>query len=87
MVASISRPGGNVTGVVSFSYLLGAKRLAVLREATNAKIIAILVNPSNPDPETEADRLEVESAAHQLGQQVLFVRANDQRTIDLASLR
>jgi ABC-type uncharacterized transport system substrate-binding protein len=83
MVASINRPGGNVTGVVNFSYSLGPKRLAVLREATNAKLIAILVNPSNPDPETEFDRREVQSVARELGQQVLFVRASDQQEIDL----
>lgn len=56
----------------------------MLREATNAKLIAILVNPSNPDPETEIDRREVESVARELGQQVLFVRASDQHEIDLA---
>lgn len=57
----------------------------VLREATNAKLIAILVNPSNPDPETEIDRREVESVACELGQQVLFVQAGDQHEIDLLS--
>ncbi len=84
LVASLNRPGGNITGVALFSYSLGAKRLAVLREATNAKLIAILVNPSNPDFETEADRREAESVARDLGQQLLFVRASDQREIDLA---
>jgi putative ABC transport system substrate-binding protein len=85
LVASLNRPGGNVTGVGLFSYSLGAKRLEVLREAIpNAKLLAILVNPSNPDAETDAARIEVETAAHALGQQLLVLGADRESEIETA---
>ena len=85
LVTSLNQPGSNITGVTTLAGEIGPKRLELLHEVVpEATVIALLVNPTNPDPETEADRLEVEAAAHQLGQQVLFVRAHDQPTIDLA---
>jgi putative tryptophan/tyrosine transport system substrate-binding protein len=50
LVASISRPGGNLTGVSVFTARLGSKRLGLLREMVpTASPIAVLVNPTNPD--------------------------------------
>jgi ABC-type uncharacterized transport system substrate-binding protein len=47
-VASLNRPGGNLTGVALFAYSLGPKRLEVLRELIpNAKLIAVLGNPGD----------------------------------------
>src|SRR5262245_56095646 len=55
LVSSLNRPGGNITGVGLFSYSLGPKRLEVLRELLpNVQIIAVLINPANPDAQPEA---------------------------------
>jgi putative ABC transport system substrate-binding protein len=70
LVASLNRPGGNVTGVNFFSGLLGAKRLELLRRlAPNAKPMAMLVNPNAPN--NEAERRDVQDAARMVGQQLL----------------
>jgi putative tryptophan/tyrosine transport system substrate-binding protein len=64
-VASLGRPGGNVTGVTSFLYQLGTKRLGLLRElAPSAATIAVLRNPLSPS----AELAEVQDAARALGQ-------------------
>ena len=57
LVASLSRPGGNLTGVAFFAALLGAKQFGLLRELVpNAVTIGMLVNPNFPDaPTTVAD--------------------------------
>jgi putative ABC transport system substrate-binding protein len=70
LVASLNRPGGNVTGVNFFAGLLGAKRLELLRRlAPNAKPMAMLVNPNAPN--NEAERRDVQDAAGMVGQQLL----------------
>jgi putative ABC transport system substrate-binding protein len=52
LVASLNRPGGNVTGVNGMTSQLGSKRLGLLHELLpNAARIAALVNPSNPNAE------------------------------------
>jgi putative tryptophan/tyrosine transport system substrate-binding protein len=54
LVASLNRPGGNVTGVTNFAADLGAKRLEFLRELVpNASVIAFVVNPKSPNVEIE----------------------------------
>jgi putative ABC transport system substrate-binding protein len=56
-VASLNQPGGNVTGVVFFSSVLGAKRLELLRQLVpKATAIGMLASPST---ETEAERSDV----------------------------
>ena len=69
LVASLSRPGGNVTGVSFFANDLEAKRLGLLHElAPRATVIAVLANPNFPDT---ADRLrELQDAAGTLGKQL-----------------
>ena len=48
-VASIDKPGGNVTGVTNLNVEMGPKRLELLRELLpNATTIAVLINPNNP---------------------------------------
>jgi putative ABC transport system substrate-binding protein len=62
LVTSLSRPGGNITGVVFITAVLGAKRLELLRQfVPTATRIAMLVNPATP--ETEAERKDVLAAA------------------------
>jgi putative ABC transport system substrate-binding protein len=83
LVASLNRPGGNVTGVVFFSSTLGAKRLELLRQLVpNATTIAVLVNPTSP--EMEAERRDVQEAAQAIGQQLIFHDANNARDVEIA---
>jgi len=75
LVGSLSRPGGNVTGVVFIAGDLGAKRLELLRQfIPKATKIAMLVYPGTP--ETEAERKDVQTAARTIGKplDVLDVR-------------
>jgi putative ABC transport system substrate-binding protein len=83
LVASLNRPGGNVTGVVFFSSQLGAKRLDLLRQLVpEAKSIAILANPNNSN--TEAEVKDVQAAALAIGQQLVILEASDERDIETA---
>jgi putative tryptophan/tyrosine transport system substrate-binding protein len=83
LVASLNRPGGNVTGVSFFSAALEAKRLGILRELVpTAAMIAILLNPNFPD--AEAQSKEVQSAAHTLGLQIEILHASIERDLDTA---
>jgi ABC-type uncharacterized transport system substrate-binding protein len=82
-VASLNRPGGNVTGVSFFAGLLEAKRLGILRELIpTAASIAALLNPKFPD--AEAQSKEVQEAARTLGLQVQILRASIERELDTA---
>jgi putative ABC transport system substrate-binding protein len=83
LVASLNRPGGNVTGVSFFSGALGAKRLELLRQLVpGATTIAVLVNPNNPN--TEADRRDVQAGALAIGQQLIVLDASSVRDIETA---
>jgi putative ABC transport system substrate-binding protein len=83
LVASINRPGGNVTGVSFFSGLVGAKRLELLRElAPDAKAIAVLLDPDTPT--ADAERQEVQAAALVVGQHLTILDARNERDLDVA---
>jgi putative ABC transport system substrate-binding protein len=83
LVASLNRPGGNVTGVVFFFAVLGAKRLELLHQLVpKASTIAMLVNPDTPG--TEAERRDVQAAAQALGQQLLILDVSSERDIEAA---
>jgi ABC-type uncharacterized transport system substrate-binding protein len=83
LVASLNRPGGNVTGVVFFSSVLGAKRLDLLRQLVpEAKSIAILANPNSSN--TEAEVKDVQAAALAVAQQLVILQASDERDIETA---
>jgi putative ABC transport system substrate-binding protein len=90
-VASLNRPGGNVTGVSFFSTTLEAKRLGILRELVpTAAMIAVVLNPNFPDAEAQSQ--EVQEAARTLGLQIQILRASTERDLDttfgaLAELR
>lgn len=81
LVASLNRPGGNITGVSLFNVVLVPKQLELVRElAPKVGVIAALVNPDNPNTETEVR--ELEEAARALRLQVLVVRAGAKEDFD-----
>jgi ABC-type uncharacterized transport system substrate-binding protein len=83
LVASLNRPGGNITGVNFFQSELGAKRLGLLRELLpKATVIGMLVNPTFSDAETHVT--DVKEAALPLGLQIHVVRAHTTDDFDTA---
>jgi putative ABC transport system substrate-binding protein len=83
-VASLSRPGGNLTGVTSLNLEVGPKRLELLRELVpTATIIAVLVNPTNPSIAENISR-DLPVAARTLGLQTPVLRAGSASEIDMA---
>jgi putative ABC transport system substrate-binding protein len=84
LVASLNRPGGNVTGIHFMSGELGAKRLGLLHELRpGAGRFCLLVNPNNP-PATEAVTKDVTAAAGIIGRQIEVITAGSHRDIDTA---
>jgi putative ABC transport system substrate-binding protein len=84
LVASLARPGGNVTGVNLVSAELAAKRLELLRELVPAATrVAVLVNPANAT-NTETTLRDVEPAARAIGLQIQVLNASASREIDAA---
>jgi putative tryptophan/tyrosine transport system substrate-binding protein len=83
LVTSLSRPGGNLTGVNLIAGPLPAKQLGLLHELVPAaKTIAVLINPKNAN--AEHDAATVQEAARAMGVQVLVMRAvaeNDFETV------
>jgi putative ABC transport system substrate-binding protein len=83
LVTSMSRPGGNITGVVFITGTLGAKRLELLRQfIPKATKIAMLVYPGTL--ETEAERKDVQAAAQIMGRQVDFLEVRTSADIETA---
>jgi ABC-type uncharacterized transport system substrate-binding protein len=83
LVASLNRPGGNITGVYHFTTGLEAKRLGLLHEMLpKATTIAVLVNPNYSDAENQLR--DVQEAAVPLGVQLVVVRANAESDFDAA---
>jgi putative tryptophan/tyrosine transport system substrate-binding protein len=83
LVKSLSRPGGNATGVTSMFGGLAAKQFGLLRElAPSAGTVAFLVNPQNPIAEPNVR--DAREAAQILGLQVRILNASTEAEIDLA---
>jgi putative ABC transport system substrate-binding protein len=83
LVDSLGRPGGNLTGVGLLINVLAPKQLEVLRELIpKATSIAALMNPDNPN--TETDVKEVSAAARALGLQLFVLNAKTESDIDTA---
>ena len=83
LVASLGRPGGNITGVVFIVSELGTKRLELLRQLVpNATSIGVLVNPNTP--ETEAERNDLLAASFKIGQQLIVLDVGSDRDIENA---
>jgi putative tryptophan/tyrosine transport system substrate-binding protein len=84
LVASLARPGGNLTGFSNSAAELNPKRLELLSELVpQAKVIALLVNPKN-QPNTERIIEDVEGAARTKGVQLTIVKASSESEIDAA---
>ena len=82
LVASLKRPGGNITGVTSMNVEIGAKRLELLHELVPAAtFIAVLVNPTNPNAETLSR--DAETAARMLSLPLRILNASTERDFDL----
>jgi putative ABC transport system substrate-binding protein len=82
-VASLNRPGGNLTGITQFTAALEPKRLELLRETVpSAALIAMLVNPDYPASRSQVS--EVQSAASALGQKTVIQNASSESGIDAA---
>jgi len=87
-VASLNRPGGNLTGVTNLSVELGPKLLELLREVVpTAATMALLVNPTSPNAETQSRILQ--AAARTMGLQLHVLNASNERDFDsvFATLR
>jgi putative ABC transport system substrate-binding protein len=84
LVASLARPGGNLTGINIFNAELTTKRLEFLRELVPAATrVAVLVNPADAS-NTEATLRDVETAARAMGLQIRVLNASSIREIDAA---
>jgi putative ABC transport system substrate-binding protein len=83
LVASVNRPGGNITGVTMNAGALEPKRLQLLREVVPAaRRIYMLVNPSNAS--AEIDTAEVAAATQKIGLELTILKANTNAEIDAA---
>jgi putative ABC transport system substrate-binding protein len=82
LVASLHRPGGNITGVTGWNVAVGPKRLELLHEVVpTAKIFALLVNPSSPHL-AQGDAREQQAAAQTLGVKLRILPASIDRNLD-----
>jgi putative ABC transport system substrate-binding protein len=83
LVESLSRPGGNVTGMTNFMNVLGAKRLELVSEAVpTAVVLGLLVNPTNPN--AEADTRDLQAAAQALGRRLQVLTAHTDQELETA---
>jgi putative ABC transport system substrate-binding protein len=82
LVASLSRPGGNMTGVANLTVEVGSKQLELLHELVpSARVIALLVNPTNRILAETLSR-HLEAAGNAISQQIRIVSAGTERDID-----
>ena len=84
LVASLNRPGGNITGINFFSNTLEPKRLELLHELVpGAALIAVMFNPTRSDAETQSK--DMQAAARAIGTQILVLNAGSERDFDMVS--
>ena len=83
LVASLNRPGGNVTGNAGLTIELDGKRLEILGElAPGAKLVGALINPNRPGVEVQEQDLL--AAARTAGRELVLLRVGDSRELDAA---
>ena len=81
LVASLNRPGGNLTGATTLAVELGRKRLELMHELVpTASLIAVLVNPTGPN--LEAVSRDLQAAARTIGLPIHFLHASTERDFD-----
>jgi ABC-type uncharacterized transport system substrate-binding protein len=81
LVASLNRPGGNLTGITNLGVELGPKRLELVHKfVPEARNIALLVNPTNPS--TDLQSRDLHAAARVLGLELDLLRASADRDLD-----
>ena len=81
LVASLNRPGGNMTGVIWLGSQVGAKRLELLRQIVpQATVIGMLEHSASPG--TEAERKDVQTAAQAIGLQLIITDVGSNRAIE-----
>ena len=84
LVASLNRPGGNITGISNFSAPLAAKLFELLHGLIpNSSVIAVLVNPTSPDLALFITK-DAQAAGRALGQQIRILNASTEDEIDAA---
>jgi putative ABC transport system substrate-binding protein len=82
-VASLNRPGANITGVTFIAGELGPKRVELVRELVpKAAVVGLVLNPNIPN--AELDAAEMQAAAHHLGLQTHVMRATSVHEIEAA---
>ncbi len=80
-VKSLNRPGGNITGVMLFTSVIGSKRLGLLRELVpQGGAIALLANLATSSGQTQ--KRDVENVAREIGQQVMVVNAGSDEELE-----
>jgi putative tryptophan/tyrosine transport system substrate-binding protein len=83
LIASFNQPGGNITGLMTATSILEAKKFGLLCEmVSSARVVAMIINPDYPPH--DADAVEVQSAAQSIGRQLLVLKANSPQAIDMA---
>ena len=83
LVASLNRPGGNLTGYTSLQSEVAPKRLQLLRELIpDAAVFGVLADPSRPD--TQSQIVDLQAAAHTLGLLLVVVNANTVSDLETA---
>jgi putative ABC transport system substrate-binding protein len=83
LVTSLSRPGGNLTGVTFYNSGLGSKRIELLRQIVpQAATIGLLVNPNNPN--AKDDSKEIQEAGLNVGVKIAIINASSEHELDEA---
>ena len=83
LVASLNRPGGNVTGSLMFANELGSKKLQLLRELLpNAARLGVLADPAQPG--VQSDIADLQAAARTLGLQLVVANASTDSDLETA---
>jgi len=76
LIASFNRPGGNITGLMTATSVLEAKKFGLLCEMVpSARVVAMIINPDYPPH--DADAVEVQSAAQSIGRQLIVLKAGN----------